>query len=86
MIAILAIWEDERPIRKITTVDGAWSVDCDGVTRIAAYLENGQEDSVPWLAVYCGNWLTCRVNAAHVKSVWYGRMPETSAHLFSGSG
>lgn len=76
---ILKMWNDKRPIREIVLAgDGGtwWSVGHGGVTRIVAYGENGQCAGVPWLAVYAGDWLVHRVNAAYVESVWYGAPPD----------
>lgn len=75
---ILEMWNDERPIKEIVLAgDGGnwWSVGRGGVTRIVAYRENGQGAAVPWFAVYEGDWLAARVNAAHIKNVWYGEAP-----------
>ena len=71
--------DDERPIRSIATQGedySTWCVGRTGVTHIVAYRENGQGASVPWFAVYEGEWLATRVNAAAVESVWYGEVPE----------
>jgi hypothetical protein len=76
------MWDDERPIKTITTQGESysiWTVGRTGVTRIVAYRENGQGASVPWLAIYEGDWLAHRVNAAAVESVWYGESPEGAA-------
>jgi len=73
------MWDDERPIRSVATQGedySYWCVGQLGITRIVAYRENGQGASVPWLAVYEGDWLAHRVNAAAVASVWYGKAPE----------
>ena len=77
--AVPAMWDDERPIREIALAgDGGdfWTVGHVGVTRIVVYRENGQGASVPWLAVYRGDWLASRVNAAHVENIWYGTPPD----------
>ena len=73
------MWDDERPIRSITTRGEGyshWCVGRAGVTSIVAYEENGQGASVPWFAVYEDDWLAHRVNAAAVERVWYGGEPE----------
>jgi hypothetical protein len=75
------MWEDPRPILSVSTMgDGyaSWDVGKLGVTHITPYMENGQEAGVPWLAIYEGDWLVHRVNAAAIESVWYGEEPEKS--------
>ena len=78
---ILEMWEDKRSIKGIVMAgEGGdyWDVGRGGVTCIIAYGENGQMAEVTWLAVYEGDWLAHRVNAAHVESVWYGKAPENT--------
>jgi len=80
MSTVPIIQNDERLIKEIviTCGDGDyWSIGCLGVTRIVAYQECSQIGTVTWLAVYKGDWLEARVNAAHVTSLWYGeKVPE----------
>lgn len=74
-----SVLDDERPIKSVATQGEGYSYWCvgrGGVTHIVAYRENGQGAGVPWLAIYEGNWLAHRVNAAAVESVWYGNLPE----------
>ena len=68
------ILEDDRPITTLVFPGGEsyWQVGASGVTRIVAYAEVGQGAYVPWFAVYTGETLTQRVNAAHVEGVQYG--------------
>ena len=42
-----------------------------GVTSIKPYTENGQMEVVPWFAVYHGETIVKRINAAHVALVGY---------------
>jgi len=71
----VAMNNDARAIREISTPGentAYWGVGSIGITQIVPYLENGQV----WFAVYKGDWLAYRVNAARVEYVWYGRPPE----------
>ena len=74
MDELKTIREDDRPILELVFpgVEGAiYRVGTFGLTRIVAYAENGQGASVPWFALYQGEALQTRVNAAHVESVHY---------------
>lgn len=71
----VAMNNDSRAIKEIALTGDSgdyWNVGRSGVTRIVPYLENNQV----WFAVYEGDWLSVRVNAALVESVWYGKAPE----------
>ena len=43
----------------------------DGVTRIVPYEENGQMAPVTWLAVYKGDEIVARLNAAEMAKIQY---------------
>jgi len=65
---------DTRPICCIIgdPVDGVWEkVGKDGVTAITGYYESGQMAAVPWCAVWVGDDLKARVNAALLSEILY---------------
>jgi hypothetical protein len=68
--------KDPRPIQAIYwPMEGAGGYrvgDASGATRIEAYDENGQMAAVPWVAVFKGDDLICRVPADQV-SVHYDK-------------
>ena len=70
-----SIREDMRTIKRLwfppLSSRPAILVGSRGVTRIEAYEELGQGNYVPWFAVYHGDVIVERVNAAHVASVEY---------------
>ncbi len=68
------ILEDDRPITMLVFPggDSYWQVGACDITRIVAYAEAGQSGYVPWFAVYAGEAIMQRVNAAHVEDVRYG--------------
>lgn len=49
------------------------SVGTNGVTAIEPYDEFGQMSYVPWFNVWKDHVLDCKVNAAHVQTVYYVR-------------
>jgi hypothetical protein len=65
--------QDDRPIVAIywpvEGVAGFRVGEC-GTTRIEAYDESGHMANIPWLAVFKGDEIVCRVPADHV-SVHY---------------
>jgi len=68
------IRDDDRPIMKLAFPgdEGSYHmVGACGLTRIVAYSENGQGASVPWFALYRGDALIGRINAAHIEGVYY---------------
>ena len=64
--------EDTRDIKQISLGDNWWAVGRDAVTKIVVYGENGMHCDLPWFAVYQGDEIVSRVNAAYVTDVWYG--------------
>ena len=56
--------EDSREIFAIGGVYSAIFVGSNGVTKIVPYHENGQMAAVPWFAVYCGDEIWRRYDAA----------------------
>jgi len=74
MDTITRIPDDDRPITMLVfpyEEVSYYKVGAGGATRIVAYNECGQMEVVPWFAVYEGDVLTIRVNAAHVETVHY---------------
>lgn len=69
--------QDTRPIQSAWTIgmgegtDTGAAVGYKGVTAIKPYLENGQMAGVPWLEVWKGDFLYCRLNAAHLLEIEY---------------
>lgn len=64
---------DKRPIQSIFwPVEGAegFTVGSNGIEKIVAYDEQGDQSFVPWLAVFVDGQVLARVPAAHV-SVHY---------------
>jgi len=63
---------DARPITSIVWADGNAIIKAgtDGVTKIVAYTECGQMAHVPWLAVYKGDEVYCRLDATG-KEIYY---------------
>lgn len=68
---------DGRPIESAWThmavEDGdlGATVGHNGVTKIVPYTENGQMAAVVWLAVYAGDTIWKRLNAAHMAEITY---------------
>ena len=68
------ILEDDRPIVMVVFPDKTedfWEVGKGGITRIVAYAEVGNGAYVPWLAVYHGDAILQRVNAAYTEGIQY---------------
>jgi len=71
------ILDDKREISAIWLVvfdnlhKNVMRVGDDGITKIEVYAEYGQMAGAPWLAVYKGEHLLVRMNAAHVEGVEY---------------
>jgi hypothetical protein len=65
---ILTAYEDERPIHGVESIahpeEHGWAVGVDGVTKIVIYAEFGQQAYVPWLAIYKGDAIAVRLDAA----------------------
>lgn len=56
--------KDKRPIESVHKGDRTILVGTRGVTKIVVYEELGQGSYVPWLAVYAGDHLQLRLDAA----------------------
>jgi hypothetical protein len=66
------ITNDPRVIQHIYPHEGwGYKVGRDGITRIEAYDEHGNGAFVPWFAVYKGDEMVMRVNAAYISGVVY---------------
>lgn len=65
------ILTDERPISGLFFEVDSIQAGSNGVTRIEAYQEPGQNAYVPWFAVFEDNEIVSRVNATHVVQVAY---------------
>ncbi len=69
------IFDDERTISCVfgssATEDWSFTVGLGKITQIVAYREPGQAAHVPWFAVYEGDDITARLNAAHVEGINY---------------
>ncbi len=72
--------DDQRPIRSAWGEDGQTgaSVGMRGVTKIKAYWETGQMAGVGWLAVYKGDTIVARLNAARLTEIVYEDATATS--------
>ena len=79
----MGILDDDRPVKAIWTRDpedyGATVlVGCGGVTKIEAYGEPGQGAYVPWFAVWKGDVIDSRYNAALCVLVEYEDVPDVA--------
>jgi len=78
MDKVKEMMHDGRPIKLIQwddKEDGQYQVGFCGCTAIRAYGEPGSMAMVPWLAVYVGEEIVCRV-AAHKVTVNYDLTPD----------
>lgn len=74
IVAIRGPGESEFPTHRV-----GWPLNRDAracnrsVTKIVPFAENGQSAVVAWFAVYVGDRVTHRVNAAHIAEVTYAQ-------------
>jgi len=67
---VRSILEDGRPIRWLSFPNGTvYKVGTSGVTKIVAYGEPGEYCLLPWFAIYKGDTIMCRVNAAAIETL-----------------
>ena len=62
----LEMWRDDREIACIHPADDhqtSWNLGEQGVTKIQVYRERGHTDYIPYIAVWVGESLACRMPA-----------------------
>jgi hypothetical protein len=67
------IIEDEREIAYIWKGEASWTVGEWGITKIEPYDESGQMACVTWFALWAGDVIKARINAAQIEGVGYKR-------------
>ena len=79
ILTIMTVLDDPRPIDSIhwdEEGDPNFTVGRQGVTEIRAYGEPGEHCFLPWLAVFIGERIICRVPAQQVLISYYQGAPE----------
>ena len=64
--------DDTREIADIFDGEAFWRVGgSSGITKIEVYEENGEMAAVPWFALWAGDAIKCRINAARITGISY---------------